>query len=346
VKTVHSNLSFRGIDIGMVLEDIIKKIVSGGSCTDEEVVGMIKAKQQELSGLVSLEGAAYIVAKEMGLDLVERRKTEMKLKDIVAGLRNLAIVARVINLYPAKEYSKNGNTFKVGNVILSDGTGSVRMSLWDAQTEVLDKLEPGMAIEIFGGYSRDNGRGEVELRIGRAGGIRESQGEGLPAIEEMKSAGLAESSIAKLGSSGQYSIRATVAQLFENEQFYEVCGDCGKRTKPDEEGKFTCPDHGNITPALTMVVSGVIDDGSGNIRAVFFRDSAGKFLGMTIEEAVKRKGKVFETVDVLGKEFIFAGRVRMNKMFSRPEFIVSDLAEVDDKKEVEKLMKELTPKGI
>jgi hypothetical protein len=325
----------------MSLENILEKIVGSTKHSEEEVEEMILKKQAELSNLVSKEGAAYIVAKELGLDLVERKRAEVKIKDVAAG-RSFTLRARVIRAFPAKEYEKNGSKFKVGNVILGDETGSIRMSLWDAQTDVIEKLESGMALELFGAYGKENNRNEIEVRVGRSGGIKKIDGEGLPAVGEVQTTGPTKSKISGFSSSGVYSIRAMVAQIFENEKYYEVCPDCGSRTKEDE-GKFKCKTHGEIKPALSIVVSAVLDDGSSNIRGVFFREVGAKFLGMTMDQVLERKGKLFDYVDVLGKEFIFEGRVRQNQMFNRSEFIVTDVKDVDTGKEVEELIKVFAP---
>jgi ssDNA-binding replication factor A large subunit len=322
----------------MPLENILEKIVTSTKHSKEDVEEMVIKKQAELSNLVSREGAAYIVAKELGLDLVQRKKAGVKVKDISSGIRYLTLKARVIRVFEAKEYEKEGRKFKVGNVILGDETGSIRMSLWDAQTEVLDKLEAGMGIEIFGGYSKDNGRGEVEVRIGRNGGIKKVDVGDLVVVDDSTGIGPKTMKVSDFSAGGNYRVRAMVAQVFENEKFYEVCPDCGSRTKEDE-GKFVCKDHGEITPTFSIVVSGVLDDGTGNTRGVFFRDVAAKFLGMTMEQVLERKGKLFDYVDVLGKEFIFEGRVRQNQMFNRNEFIVNKVEEVDTEKEIEGMIK-------
>ena len=55
---------------------------------------------------------------------------------------------------------------------------------------------------------------------------------------------------------------------------------------------FNCKTHGDIKPALSLVVSCVLDDGTGNTRGVFFGDVAAKFLGMTMEQVLERKGEL------------------------------------------------------
>ena len=86
----------------MSLEILIDRIVKSTKHSQEDVEELILKKQQELTNLVSKEGAAYIVAKELGLDLVERKRVEVKVKDIAAG-RAFTLHVRVIRGFPAKE---------------------------------------------------------------------------------------------------------------------------------------------------------------------------------------------------------------------------------------------------
>lgn len=59
-------------DTIMELDELKEKISKEGNISMDDVNIKIEEKIIELSGLVSEEGAAYIVAKELGLDLLER----------------------------------------------------------------------------------------------------------------------------------------------------------------------------------------------------------------------------------------------------------------------------------
>ena len=61
------------------LDEILGKIESQTNLGKEELREKIKKKQNDLSGLVSLEGAAYLVGKEVGVNLLnsEKRKLEI-----------------------------------------------------------------------------------------------------------------------------------------------------------------------------------------------------------------------------------------------------------------------------
>jgi hypothetical protein len=86
----------------------------------------------------------------------------------------------------------------------------------------------------------------------------------------------------------------------------------------------------------------VIDDGTANIRVVFFRENALKLIGMDIDEALKRKESFFESLDVLGKEFIMFGKVRKNSAFNRMEFVVNNIKEVEVEEEINAIINNLT----
>ncbi len=64
----------------MTLNEIIEKIKEQSGLPEEEIKNKIKEKQRELYGLVSPEGAAHILAKELGIELVKREF--LKARDI------------------------------------------------------------------------------------------------------------------------------------------------------------------------------------------------------------------------------------------------------------------------
>jgi len=328
-------------------DQIIEKIISATGLSAEELDRKIREKQRELSDLVSREGAAYIVAKEMGLDLVSRPRQKIDIKNIVAGIRNLTLEARVSRVFDIRTFEREGKQSKVANIILADGSGTVRMSLWDEQTDILDNLKPGMAIEISSAYTKEDTRGGVEIRLSRRGTIRLLDSSALPAVEEMeKNTVIGRIEIKDVKENENAEIRAAIVQLFETEQFYEICPECGTRLKQEkieiqpgiEAFAWKCVTHGTMKPKVTMALSGVLDDGTGNMRVVFFRELAAKVLGMSMDEIVAKKGKVFESVDVTGKEFVITGRVRRNKMFDRLEFVANDVKEVEPRAEINSLL--------
>ncbi len=320
------------VGVFMNLEEIIEKIVSVTNQGKEDVNKKILEKQRELSMLVSVEGAAYIVAKELGLDLIEKTHHRLQVKNMIAGMRNLNLTATIAKIMPLREFERNEKKSRVANLIVGDETGAARLSLWDEQTDLLQQLKENTVIEIKGGYTREDNFGGIEIRLGRQSTIK--QIEQAPAKVEMKKPG---ATVSGMKEGGTYEVRAALLHVFDSNPFYEVCPQCGARIKmPD----FKCATHGETKPAYAMVVSGVIDDGTENMRIVFFRESAEKVFGMKTSEALANKDRLFENLENLGREFIFTGRVRRNQLFERLEFITSDFRPINPAEEAKKIMKE------
>lgn len=314
----------------MVVEDIIQKIIAQTGLSNDEVQKRILEKQQELSGLISQEGATYIIAKELGLDLLKGGRKPLEIKSVVPGIKPLNLTARISKIFPSRQFEREG-LHQVANIILVDQTGTIALSLWDKQVELLNNLKVGMAVEISDAYTKENYKGEPEIRLGKIGRIKALTQTDLPPLEQLQRAiEPKEICISKMREGSTYEVRAALVQVFETNPFYEICPTCGARVK---EPDFKCSEHGSVSPAYAMIISGVIDDGSSNIRAVFFRDAAERLISLKTEQAKQQKATLFESLDIIGKEFIFSGKVRRNQMFDRPEFIVSDIKDVDVKGE-------------
>lgn len=326
----------------MDFDTIVNKIIEKTSLSDEDVKKKILEKQQELSNLVSKEGAVYIIAKELGLDLFPKVERKLEIKNIVPKIRNLKLGARVVRVFETREFETKGRKGKVASLILGDSTGTIRMSLWDDQTEIAEKIEPGMAIETFGAFTREDGLGNIEIRLGKRGGIKILKDDSLPPLEKI--AGLPQRRIMRTNivnlKEGEYSeIRASLVQLFETNIFYEICPECGGRVSKEDDS-FKCKKHDIVEPAKAIVLSGVVDDGTGNIRAVFFRNAGLQLIGMNIEEAIEKGNAIFD-LDILGREFVITGRIRRNKMFNRLEFVVNNVKEIDVIDEANKIINKL-----
>ena len=65
----------------MDFETIVNKIKEKTNLKEEEINRKVIEKQQELSNLVSKEGAAYIIAKELGLDIFPKTKRRLEIKN-------------------------------------------------------------------------------------------------------------------------------------------------------------------------------------------------------------------------------------------------------------------------
>lgn len=331
-------------------EKIIEKICETSGNPADEVKKMISEKQDELSGLVSEEGAAYMVARDLGINLIQESKREFKIRNIVSGLRAIDLVARVVRIYDEKEFERNGKKGCVVNVLLGDETGAIRMSLWNDETALVKegKIKEGETLKVQGCWSKADYRDNPELRLGRGSLQKADTVIELPKKEVMEEgfSRVQRKPIGEVKEGQNIETRAALVQVFSRNPFFEVCPQCSSRVK-QADGKWVCDEHKEVEPAYAMVMSGVIDDGTGNIRATFFREQAEKMFGKGTEELRKMSmeksdtSAIFDDFPNLGKEFIFQGRVKRNDYTERTEMIVNSTSEVDVKKEADEILKGL-----
>ena len=243
----------------------------------------------------------------------------IKICNVIPGMMNVEIIGTVGRIF-VKEYSSERGAGKVCNIMLSDSTGSVRLVLWNDEIQKVRYITEGVALRIRG-YVRQGMFGP-EIMIGK---------EGFVEVSEKRPS---KTTIAEIRGGQRADIRAALVQLFESSPFYEVCPKCGTTFKG---GEYRCVAHGEMEPDYALRVSGVIDDGTGSVRCVFFQKQAEKILGLNAENAkdiVLKKGlaELFRNAQM--KEFVFSGHVRRNEMFDRTEFVINRIKDVDPVEEI------------
>ena len=330
------------------LKEIIKEISRGSELSEDEVSKRVEEKQVELSGLVSPEGAAYIIGKELGVNLLkESAKRQLKISNVLPGMRSVDVTGKVVNISEKRDFEKNGKKGSVVNLLLGDDTGSVRLPLWNNEIDVLEKLgvKEGDVVKITGGYVKENRLGNNELGLGRTGKIEKTDVEiTVKEVEEKADFKAPKRSDISDLKEGEYAeVKASLVQVFRKSPFFEVCPTC--ESSLEKEGDvLKCKDHGKVEPKQNLVLSGVIDDGSGNIRVVFFRDLAEKVFGRNVDD-LKKTGheeplKVYDDLN-LGEDLIIRGRVKKNQFTERLELVANEVERFDPKKESENIMKHM-----
>jgi len=102
--------------MGLTYEEIIAKIKEKG-VSEEEIQTRIKQKLDQLSGLISKEGAAQIIANELGVKIF-RDVGKLKVKEIRAGMRDIEVDGKVINLFEVRSFKNEKREGKVASFIL------------------------------------------------------------------------------------------------------------------------------------------------------------------------------------------------------------------------------------
>lgn len=311
--------------INMPVDQIKERISKKSGLSDAEVSAKIKDKLKQLSGLISEEGAAHIVANELGVKLFEVGENT-QVKSILPGMRNVDMVAKVIQKYDLREFNGPKGPGKVQSMLVGDETGVIRVVLWNKKAEEAVQLKDGDVIKVVGGYVRENqGRNEVHMNdmskiIINPKGVEVSvkPASGPKSFERKRINEITESD-------ASVEILATIVQVFDI-NFFEVCPQCNKRARLREDG-FVCQVHGTVKPDYGFVMNVIADDGSDNIRIVLWREQAEQLLGLSRDQILgfKEDPKKFEAMqhELLGNTVVFSGRASKNQTFDRIELVAA-----------------------
>jgi hypothetical protein len=315
---------------------LVKRICAAAKLTEEEVEKRILEKKSKLSDLISKEGAAQIVAAELGVDFDGQK---LKIDGLMTGMRKAALTVKITRMFPPKEFkTKNGMDSKVMNLFIADETGNSKLVLWDVnQIKMFEegKIKEGDVIEVKDATVREgfNGNG-LEIHLGSVSTIALS-GEKIENVMTAAQKPVPEATLAMLAENMRANVRAVIVQVFEP-KFFLVCPECGKKVV-NEGDHFKCQTHGNILPVEKSLINLTLDDGTANVRSVGFSEVVKKLFNVNDSEI---RGITPERRNaLLGKEMMFSGRARKNQMYNNLEFQIMDVNEVNLDSLIQKLQK-------
>jgi len=296
---------------------VIERISKSSGLEKEEIDRRVEAKRAKLAGLISKEGAAQVIAAELGISFDNEK---LKINELLSGMRKVNVVGKIINLSPVRTFTtKKGDEGKVVNFVIADDTSNIKVVLWDTNHIALvekGEIEIGSVVEISNGGMRAN-----EIHLGNFSELKKSN----EIFNDLKTEKvLLEKNISGFKISDNVSARAFIVQIFEP-KFFTICPECKKKAVSEGEG-YVCAEHGKVVPDKRFLINLVLDDGTESIRSVLFQDAS---IGLGIggfEESADFSSKKTE---LLGKEMVFSGEVRLNKYFNNPEFVVEKVRDLD-----------------
>ena len=154
------------------IESIYKKL--SHAISRENFLQRVQEKVENMGGLCDELMAAMLVANELGF--LDAGRDSVKIKNITAERGLVNFVARVISILDTKEFTRNDGTIgRVGNLIVGDETGKIRVNLWDNMVDLIkaEKIKVGNTFQISG-YAKQGYSG-VEVNVGNNGVLTESE---------------------------------------------------------------------------------------------------------------------------------------------------------------------------
>jgi len=155
----------------MKVQYYIDEIKKQAGLTAEEIEKMKKAKIEEMRGLLSPEGALFIIAKDLGVEIKNisnvTKNITIDIADITSLMKMITINGRVANIRPIHEFQREGKTGKVINFTLFDKTASIKAVAWNEKADFINsEVNEGDIIRIMGAYGKEGISGNTELHIG------------------------------------------------------------------------------------------------------------------------------------------------------------------------------------
>jgi len=304
------------------INNIIEAIKKEKSLSEEEINAKIASKMEDLAGLVSEEGAAHIVANELGVKIFTSEPQDVKVENIRPFMKNLQLTAKVVQKFDIINFERSSNPGRVQTCVLGDETGTIRASFWHGATDALETIEAGDIIRLQGVMSKDN-QGRADISIANAEQVTKMKGISIEVAHKSPEPPLRK--IAELGNATSATILGVTVQAFKP-SFYFSCPECNKRVKGDA-GSEQCDMHGKVVPHVSYVCNTFIDDGSDSLRCVFFNAQAEKLTGLTNEDfkIVMSEQKDIKN-KILGKLVKVSGAIRYNSFSQQNELVVNSVS--------------------
>ena len=162
----------------MKTDAYLTKIVHDTGLTRNEIQKLVEDKKGEFEGLISDEGALFLVAKAFGVDVSNENtdilnEIDIHISDIKSNMKNITLIGRIKDIYKIYEFNKDNNEKGyVGSFLLHDPTGEMRITLWNEHVNIFsnDNFKKNELVKILNSYTKD-GRFGTEIHVGSFGKV-------------------------------------------------------------------------------------------------------------------------------------------------------------------------------
>ena len=292
--------------------------------TKEGMTGEVELQAGNRSRIMKID-------KKLNLPNLPEIKESYKINEITPELRGFDAVARILQVFETREYGEQGG--KLASMIIGDETGTIRVVLWDEKAGVVNELKRGDAVKIKNAYVKENLNGVLEIHIGRYSEASLTDMKVAP-LEKIEKSMITVKNINDL-KDGDSSVKITgkIADIDEDRRItFMTCPQCKKKVQ-NAGGEWFCESCGDITPVENLVVSATVEDKTGSIKIVVFRENAEKILGMDIGEVMNIIGETQNEYapvkqiksQIIGKKVSLTGKARFSDFSEQIEFVADSV---------------------
>ena len=161
-------------------EELISKLLEKVPELSRTVIeDRINEKKEKVgAGYLTDQGAIFLVAADLGVTLEQSQKSEVAIKDLYIGAKEVTLESRVLNISPTKQFTKkDGSSFSLRTITVYDNNSTASVKLWDEKASLpgIDELKPGDLIKIIKAYVKSDLTGAPTINIGSGASIEASQ---------------------------------------------------------------------------------------------------------------------------------------------------------------------------
>ncbi len=146
----------------------VKKLANLLGKSEDEILSLIDKKKDEMGGLINDYGALSGVASDFGVRISELTDENnisfSKIKDVLVKREiSVNVIGRVKRVFPVKDFQrKDGIAGKVARIIISDETGEIPVVLWDAHSEISNRVKFNDIVRLIKGNTKVSTFNELE----------------------------------------------------------------------------------------------------------------------------------------------------------------------------------------
>ncbi len=142
----------------------------------EVLMELVKEKKRTVgSGYLTDQGALFLIAGELGVQLQHLVTADLTLKDLHIGANDITVIARVLAIYPVAEFKKRDGSGvgRYRRVNLFDRNGVGKLTIWEDNEEAirLNGITVDSPIRVVSAYVKQGLDGKPNLNLGKRGRI-------------------------------------------------------------------------------------------------------------------------------------------------------------------------------
>jgi replication factor A1 len=178
------------LDFKKMIEFVLEK---KPETTLEQLKELIEEKKRRIgAGYLTDQGALFLVAADLGISFENTPQSQVGIKDLYVGARDINLSVRILSIYPIRKYTRKDSEDQIENRTLTvfDQDGGIRVKLWNKLAHGPDelRLKPGDIVRITNGYIKSGLDGKPVVNLGESSNIElESENrESIPDLESIK----------------------------------------------------------------------------------------------------------------------------------------------------------------